>query len=189
MSLFDGAHDHLPRLPAGAYRGRAMVHWTFTLEKRKVGWLDEGFHAAFRWSLVHACARYEVTCPIYCLMPDHLHLMLAGQSLAADQLLACRFLRTQLGKTLQARGFRFQKQAYDHVLRDDDTEMGSFESVAWYVAENPVRAGCVERREAWPFTGAVVPGYPELSPWQLGYWDLYWRITLGLPRTGVGGEV
>ena len=180
MRLSETPPDHLPRLPSGAYQGRAVIHWTFTMEKRAVGWLDEAFHSAFRWKLLHTCVRYGLACPLYCLMPDHLHLLLAGQTPTADQRLACRFLRGQLGKDLSDRGVGFQKQAYDHVLRDREAERGSFESVAWYVAENPVRAGLVVAREAWPYTGSVVPGYPELTPWQPGYWEWYWRTTLKL---------
>ena len=28
----------------------------------------------------------------------------------------------------------------------------------------------------YKFTGCLVPGYPDLCPWQEQYWELFWRI-------------
>ncbi len=41
---------------------------------------------------------------------------------------------------------------------------------------NPVRAKFVEREQAWPFLGAVVPGYPTLNPLDPDFWDLFWKL-------------
>lgn len=30
--------------------------------------------------------------------------------------------------------------------------------------------------EDWRFSGAVVPGYPNLHPLQLDYWEKFWPI-------------
>lgn len=172
----DPPRDHLPRLGPAAYRGKAIIHWSFTLDQRKRGWLDEAFHQQFRWCLLHACAHHTAACPVYCLMPDHMHLLTAGLNATTDQRLLVRFLRRHLTPALTSRGAAWQKQPYDHVLRERERQRGSFESVAYYIAENPVRAGLVKEREDWPFTGCVVPGYPELHLWAVDYWQRYWRI-------------
>lgn len=43
----------------------------------------------------------------------------------------------------------WQASFYDHVLRDDETDL----FVIRYILENPVRAGLVERCEDYPFVG------------------------------------
>ncbi|MDB6117551.1 MAG: hypothetical protein JWO08_1332 [Verrucomicrobiaceae bacterium] len=169
-------HGHLPRLPESAYQGKVVVHWSFTVHQRRLGWLSPSFHDTFRWVLLHGCARYEMGCLIYCLMPDHIHLLVAGWTNEADQMLFVRFVRRHLNPLLLQAGVEGQKQPYDHVLRKDDRDRYGVESVAGYIAENPVKAGLVTLRQEWPFTGSVLPGYPELHPHMKDYWFRYWRI-------------
>jgi hypothetical protein len=33
--------------------------------------------------------------------------------------------------------------------------------------------------DAWPFEGAIVPGYPDLDPRQDDYWERFWKIYYG----------
>ena len=167
---------HLPRLPEGAYSGTAIGHWTLTVWDRGTGWLNSRFTTRFRWLLLHACARYSVVCPVHGLMPDHVHLLLHGWDSEGNQKGLMRFLRRHSNALLGETGFRWQPQAYDHVLRPEESDRYAYERLARYITENPVRAGLVERAEDWPHTGAVVPGYPELSLWLPDYWERYWRI-------------
>lgn len=170
--------DWLPRLPGAFYRGFASVHWQMTLDRRATGWLKPEFHPRFREILLHAMARYDLLCPAYCLMPDHLHLLWMGVSEGSDQLKAVRFfrwqVRTLLGEILP--GARFQKQAYDHVLRSSEKGPDEVREVAWYILQNPVRAGLVQRPEEWPELGAMLPGYPTLHPLGTGYWKKFWNL-------------
>jgi putative transposase len=162
----------LPRLGETFYQGSASVFWTFIVNGRKTGWLDAGFHARFREILLHACHRHHLVCPIYVLMPDHLHLLLLGIASAADQKKAVPFIRTHLKPT----PYDWQNQAHDHVLREAEKERGAFQSTAHYVSENPVRKGLVEAVGDWEYHGCVVPGYPKLHPSEVGYWEKFWRI-------------
>ncbi len=122
--------DHLPRLGAGAYRGKAIVHWTLTVHQRSCGWLNDDFHARFRWLLLHGCARYQTACPVYCLMPEHAHLLVVGWTPAADQRLFMPWLRRHTNALLKSTGRRWQKQAYDHVLRPQEADRYAFQSLA-----------------------------------------------------------
>ena len=161
-----------------------------TMEDRKQGWLIPIFYYKFREILTHTMFRYGLCCPIYCCMPDHIHLLWMGILDGSDQRQAIKFFRVQLNACLEKLGARLQHQPYDHVLREEERERSAFETVAEYIARNPERAGLVSRdgfRE-YPFTGCLVPGDPDLSPWQDQYWDLFWRIfsrlrTDGLIRT------
>lgn len=91
---------HLPRLDRRHYQGWAAVHWRMRVEPATPGWLDDRFHLQFRELLVHACVRERLSCPVYCLLPDHLHLMWLGLARASDQLNGIKFLRTYLNRLL-----------------------------------------------------------------------------------------
>jgi REP element-mobilizing transposase RayT len=143
---------------------------------RKQGWLSEEFHAVFRELLVHSGAREAVCVPCYCLMPDHLHLMMCGLSDSSDQRKALRFLRRQSNRILSPH-YQLQKQAHDHVLKDEERARDAFQSVAHYIFANPARAGLVREDEMfnWPYSGAIVAGYPDLHPSDDNYWKSFWK--------------
>jgi len=149
-----------------------------TIQDRAQGWLKPGFHARFREILLHTMARHDLVCPIYCLMPDHLHLLWMGISSDTYQKRAAKFFREQinplLGRSLS--GARFQKQAYDHVLRQSERGADAVREMAWYIQQNPVRAGLVTEASEWPYLGAMLPGYPTLHPLQEKYWERFWKI-------------
>ena len=81
------------------------------IEGRQTGWLSETLHCQFREILTHASFRYALVCPVYCLMPDHFHLMWMGIDTGSDQINATRFLRKELGRLLGASGFSLQTSA------------------------------------------------------------------------------
>lgn len=180
-------HDYLRRLPPEHYRGQAYIHWSMTMENRKTGWLIPTFHHQFREILAHAMFRYGLCCPIYCCMPDHMHLLCIGISDGADQRNAAKYLRKQLNPILVQLGARFQLQPYDHVLREEERERTAFENVVEYIARNPERKGLVGpvRFCEYPFTGCLMPGYPELKLWEEDYWDRFWRIYSYLRQHGM----
>jgi len=165
----------LPRLQSEHYRGRAIVHWSMTIERRSHGWLDALHHARLRELLCHALGRHGVVCAAYCLMPDHGHFLLCGVTGSSDQRLAVHLFR-QSWNNLLAPDFRLQTQAHDHVLRAEERSSDAFRAIAWYILENPVRATLADRWQHWPCSGCLVPGYPDLDPRLEGYWELFWRI-------------
>jgi putative transposase len=90
----------------------------------------------------------------YCLMPDHLHLLLQGSSLNADLLkFINRFKqRTSYGFWALEKKTLWQVSFYDHILRDEDGPA----DVAWYIWLNPVRGGLVKKVEEYPYSGPFV---------------------------------
>ena len=151
-----------------------MVHWSLPISQRRRGWLEERFHAAFRELILHAAAREGLFCPAYCLMPDHLHLVWMGLRLDSDQLNGMAFLRTYLEPKLATQ--RFQHQAHDHVLKEEERRRNAFARVCNYILENPLRAELVKAPVEWAFSGAVVPGYPTLHPLQDDFWPKFWKL-------------
>ena len=153
---------YLPRLPREYYQGDAVVHWTLTVFDRRQGWLTPELHHQFRELMFHAAAREGLVCPIYCLMPDHLHLVWMGLRLDTDQVNGMAFLRTYLEPALKSA--KFQPQAQDNVLREEERKRNAFARVCFYIAANPVRAELMKATDVWPYTGCLVPGYPKLNP-------------------------
>lgn len=164
----------LPRLPREYYQSDAVVFWTLTVFDKAQGWLTAAVHQRFRELMLHAAAREGLLCPIYCLMPGHLHLVWMGLRLDTDQLNGMAFLRTYLEPALFPS--RFQPQAQDEVLRDGQRKRNAFSKICFYVAANPVRAKLMAAADAWPFTGCILPGYPKLNPADPDFWPKFWRI-------------
>ena len=152
-----------------------MVFWTNTLEERARGWLTPAFHATFRELLLHAAAREHLYCPAYCLMPDHLHLIWMGMRRETDQLDAMKFLRTHLEPAL-GNGREWQHQPHDHVLREEERRRNAFGRFCFYTLANPVRDELVKRERDWPYSGAIIPGYPTLHPFAEDYWEHFWKL-------------
>jgi putative transposase len=118
-------------------------------------------------------AKKEFSVPAYCVMPDHLHLLLEGLQETSD-------LQSFIHSFKQSTGFAYQSQFhtqlwqsryYDHVLRRAcDTE-----TVAWYVWLNPVRKGLCTAPQEYPLSGLqtidwknrCAPVQMWLPPWKL----------------------
>jgi hypothetical protein len=164
----------LPRLPREYYQGDTVVFWTLPIFDRATGWLSDKFHARFREVMLHAGGREGLFCPMYCLMPDHLHFLWMGLRLDSDQINGMAFLRTYLEPELSPA--KFQPQAYDHVLRAGDRRKNAFAEGCRYVLDNPVRAGLVRHAAEWTFSGALVVGYPKLHPLEENYWAKLWKL-------------
>jgi len=187
MKKHDSKHSDLKRLDPSYYRGQAYVHWSLTMHDRKTGWLVPIFYYKFREILTHTLFRYGLCCPIYCLMPDHLHLLWIGVTDGCDQRTAMKFFRKQLNPVLSKLDARLQKQPYDHVLREEERERNAFENVAEYIARNPERKDLVppDGFADYRFTGCLVPGYPDVQPFQTGHWDLFWSLYSRLRMNGL----
>ncbi len=98
-----------------------------------------------------------------------------------------KFFRKQLAAPLATLGFAIQHQCYDHVLRDDEKLETAFSNLVEYIARNPERKQLVptDQFREYKFTGALVPGYPELTPWLPDYWERFWRTCSFLRKNGL----
>jgi putative transposase len=95
------------------------------------------------------------------------------------------FLRTYLEPELSPA--KFQPQAQDEVLREEQRKRNAFAKVCFYIAANPARAKLIRENEVWPFTGCVIPGYPKLNPQaDEDYWPKFWRIYAKLRQPDAG---
>ena len=166
--------NYLPRLPRPYYQADATVHWTLTSRDRQCWNLGPVLHAGFREMMLHAAVRENLLCPIYCLMPDHIHLVWIGLAPDTDQLNGMAFLRTQLRRVILP--VEFQPQAYDRVLREQASDTDALRRWVQYGILNPIHAGLTGGIKEWPWIGCVVPGIPVLDPIDPGFWELFGRL-------------
>ena len=179
--------EHLRRLEEADYKGHAVIHWTMTIRDRRTGWLDARIYYRFRELLTHTQFRYAIACPIFCMMPDHVHLMWMGILETSDQRPAIRHLRKRFNDSLSRIGYELQDQPYDHVLSEIERQETAFIATCDYIARNPERAGFVEvdRYAKYPFSGCLIPGYPELEPFQSDFWLRLDRSVSYLRKNGL----
>ena len=155
-----------------------------TIFDRQTGWLTDSFHSRFRELMLHTVVRENLFCPAYCLMPDHIHLMWLGLRRDSDQRNGMSFLRTHLEPLLSPG--KFQPQAHDHVLREEERKRDAFVRVCFYILANPVRAKLAGESEPWPFCGAIIPGYPKLHPLEEDFWAKFWKLYLAARSPDAG---
>ena len=88
-----------------------------------------------------------------------------------------RHLRKRFGDSLSRIGYALQDQSYDHVLREAERQEDALIKTCEYIARNPERADLVpvDGYTKYPFTGCLVPGYPELKPFEPDYWKRFNR--------------
>jgi REP element-mobilizing transposase RayT len=96
-------------------------------------------------------ARYTVTLHAYCLMPNHVHLVLGTAALPLDRFMqglqqsyTQRFNRrySQVGHVFQGRYKALLCETEDYLV-----------TLVRYVHQNPVRAGLAARAEDYPYSG------------------------------------
>src|SRR2546426_11703965 len=49
-------------------------------------------------------------------------------------------------------------------------------AVSFITLANPVRDELVKKESDWPYSGAIIPGYPSVHPLADGFWDLFWKL-------------
>jgi putative transposase len=90
------------------------------------------YHAAQRWYL-----------KLLLLMPDHLHLLagFGNDGRLSDLIRDFKRITARMAK------IEWQRDFFDHRLRSDESEVEK----AWYIRQNPVRAGLIGVGETWPY--------------------------------------
>jgi putative transposase len=164
----------LPRLHPSAYQSDALVLWTHTTFGRSKLPLTTEFHSTLRELILHTCVREHLLCPAYVLMPDHVHILLLGTQPNSDQLNATRFLRTLLARAIKPT--RLQPQPRDHVFTTAERTRNATANTSNYILENPVRASLTKTASDWPYSGGLIPGYPNLNPFHADHWPTFWKI-------------
>jgi putative transposase len=160
------------RLPLDRYVGTGWFFVTFCCEGRKRIFLDSFRGQWFLDNVRQYAILHGVAAHAYCIMPDHVHLLMEGLTASSNLL---RFLtdlkqRTGFVYKQETREQLWQKKSYDHALRSSDAP----ELVAWYIWMNPVRAGLCVQINDYPWSGSFTGAGPRLAPPQEA-WVPPWR--------------
>lgn len=148
------------RLPREQYRGAKTVAFTLCCEDRVPLFKNEKVVRDLVAILQAEIPKHGCRCPIYCFMPDHIHLLINGLNEDADLLTPIERFKTRAGillAMLKAPG-KLQSSFYDHIVRNSD----DWRSQAQYIALNPVRAGFVENPLEYPYTGVIGENRQEM---------------------------
>jgi len=148
------AADHLPRrkrirLAAAAYRQGDPFLVTLCAHGRASPFLDARLATLVLRHLDAALESGARPVGAYCLMPDHLHVVLSGSRDVVCWVAKFKSATTSAARRAGFVGQLWQRGFHDRCLsRLDD----SIDSAVQYVLGNPVRKGLVARAESWPYS-------------------------------------
>lgn len=140
------------RLQPDNYRGEKTYFATLCFHnRRRIGsnprvasWLVDCLRkiAAQKSFLVHA----------YCVMPDHLHLLIQGAAPDSDLMAFVELFKQDTGFRFLAKTGRqlWQFKYYDRILR----KVEAANRIAGYIWMNPVRQGICAVPQDYPFSGS-----------------------------------
>ena len=140
------------RLPTDAYRRNDAFSVTIAASQRYpwFGLYAELADAAVRL-LCDLAAERETALYAWCVMPDHVHLLLQdGDIVEFVRLFKGRM--TPRGRVLEYERVLWQRSFYDHALRKEE----SLTTVAIYIWQNPVRAGIADHAASYAWSGSLV---------------------------------
>ena len=149
-----------PRIAGFDYRGPYRYFLTFCTFERRETFRDSGVANLVLTQFRRTARRSAFAILAYCLMPDHVHLLVQGTTAAADLRRFVKRAKQGAGQAYahRARGPLWQNGYYDRVLRPTDEA----KTVARYIIENPVRAGLVRAPGEYPHLGSDVWRLEEL---------------------------
>jgi REP element-mobilizing transposase RayT len=99
-------------------------------------------------SILHGRLTLRTECYAVCLMPDHVHLLVAPRG--CDLVWALQQWKSWTTRRLHALGWRgpaWQRSFYDHALRGQE----DVKAAALYIVSNPVRRGLVAHWKDYPY--------------------------------------
>ena len=151
---------YAPRLKSFDYVGFYRYFLTICAFGRARVFVDDELARRVIAQLSQTAATHRFSVIAYCLMPDHLHALVAGEHEAADFREFVRIFkrRTAFEWKQQHRTVLWQRGYYEHVLRDDEDMFG----VARYIVENPLRAKLVSNVLDYPYVGSLTTTLRDL---------------------------
>lgn len=141
-----------PHLSNFDYKGRYVYFVTICTAHRRPCFLNDNMAVIIEDEMKFRRDANEIKLFCYCIMPDHVHLLLSltddyQKSLqnwvAAFKRYTARIINKSFGiKPL------WQKNFYDHVVRKEE----SLRKIAEYIVNNPARKGMVSNWQEYPYS-------------------------------------
>jgi putative transposase len=141
------------RLDPSLYQVPGSVYFfTIISNFKKPYFVDENLNNEIIYCFKTERERMKCKIYVYCLMPDHLHLLCGSNNFGVSVLdLVNQFKgkSTRIGWKCGIKGSLWQRRSYDHILRKEE----DLEETSKYIVNNPVRRGIVEEWAQYPFSG------------------------------------
>jgi putative transposase len=149
-----------PHLQHFDYTGLHRYSLTFCTNRRRPLFTEARIVELVLSQISRASREHGFAVAAYCFMPDHVHLLVHGQSEAAD---CNRFITAAKQYSgyyyrRQFPGVLWQRYGYERTLRKDEDTL----TVARYILENPVRAKLVGTIKDYPYIGSLVCSLDDL---------------------------
>lgn len=139
-----------PRLKGFDYVGPFAYSLTLVTRDRAPVFAHQVEVAAALDRLRRSCTQYGFSLHAYCFAPDHLHLLVSGNDGSSLQDFARHFKQLSGYRYKREHGAQLWQISYhDHVLRKGEDLLAA----ARYIWDNPVRAGLVQDRSGYRFSG------------------------------------
>lgn len=165
-------HRKSIRLPPATYFGKQTYFVTICANDRRPFLNDHSVGLRLIDNLIDAAANHHFLLHAYCLMPDHVHLLLEGREASSALVPFVHSFKQKTGFAHQSSTGEklWQPRYYDHVLRDP----ADIEPIAWYIWLNPVRKNLCRAPQDYPFSGSqtldwksrYAPVQTWLPPWK-----------------------
>ncbi len=130
-----------------------LAHHVIQRGNRKQAiFFDDADRHAYLTLLTEACARYETACLAWCLMDNHIHLILVPKSedgLRAPLASVHTAYSQRVNRRQALSGHLFQGRFSSYAMDDAHLMVA-----ARYIEKNPVAAGLVARAEDWKWSSA-----------------------------------
>lgn len=146
------------RLPKEYYRGKILVAFTVCMVDRTPFWINEEKFSTIANFLNESFELYQVRPLVYCLMPDHLHVVAQGISEESDLWRTIVRFKQRSSFWLHQNFSKscWQKDFHDRIIRNNSELTQKIN----YILANPVRAGLVQQWNEYPFIGPEdITGY------------------------------
>ena len=141
------------RLSREYYKGTSSIAITMCIKDRVSIFANPKVVEVFVGFLKEITEKYPCKIPVYCFMPDHLHIMITGTDDAVDLLKVLTGFKQQTGFWFSKNktGARWQKDFFGHVIKKDESLPRNIK----YILDNPVRKGIVTDWQEYPYKGAI----------------------------------
>jgi putative transposase len=152
-----------PRLKEFDYIGPLAAHIVIVTRERLPFFATSELAVIAVDALLEACRKVGATLHAYCVMPDHVHVLVEIGEGVSVEVFANRFKQLGGYRIKQATGkLAWQISYWDHLLRKEE----ALTDVAAYIWLNPVEAGLVNEPYQYRFSGPdsmrAVTGDPSL---------------------------
>jgi len=154
------------RIPQYDYTGLQRYFLTICTHERVAHFTDAEIVKLVIDQFLRLAAQEGIAISVYCVMPDHIHLLVEGTDDGANLTKFVSLAKQHSGYAFKQKYKKrlWQEGYYEHVLRDAERT----EEVIEYTVSNPVRSKLVRSPDEYPHWGSTIYTRKEILEF-IGY--------------------